>query len=680
MKNDLEQNEYVTGVKQGEVSADSSTQRQFWQKAFSRNIGLMSETELALLQKAKVAIPGMGGVGGVHLITLVRSGVGRFSIADFDEFGVENTNRQYGARVANYDKKKLDVMKSDALSINPHVDIQTFPQGVTEENLDSFLEDVDVVIDGFDFFEINMRRKLFARAREKGIFVITAGPIGFGCSMLIFHPEKGLSFDEYFNLSDADKPEDKYIKFAIGLTPQTDYLQYVDISKVSISGKYGPSLGLACQLCSSMASSEALRILLNRGDSKSAPYYFRFDPYLQVYHKKYLPWGNKNPLQRLRFTLAKKQFSKASSKLNFPVQPQVQTPQDTPSDEVIKYLVSMATWAPSGDNSQHWKFSWDGEVLTVVEDVTRSEFSYAANSEPMLIAYGAAIENISIAATQFGFTTDVTINSELPNGADIAKIRFKHTGASQDPLVDAITQRHTNRSLYQRRKVPAKIVNELIDCAKSDGVLLDWIDSPAEMKLFKGIAKTTDSIIWKTKSLHGDLSRWIRQDYRQHQDGLSYDSLNFDPIQKLFGPVLGNWRFASLLNTIGCTFLPVSHSQRWMKHSGAYCVLVVDHRSSEAFLNGGRALQRFWLHATSLGLSLQPMTSTVIFLNHLAEQQTDIFSKESIEQLEEVREVMQERYGKSRVPLFFFRVGYSKEFKARSPRRNVDEVLSINKP
>ena len=65
--------------------------------AFSRNIGWVTEAEQTSLRQARVAIAGLGGVGGAHLLTLARLGVGRFNISDFDRFEQHNYNRQVGA-------------------------------------------------------------------------------------------------------------------------------------------------------------------------------------------------------------------------------------------------------------------------------------------------------------------------------------------------------------------------------------------------------------------------------------------------------------------------------------------------------------------------------------------------------------------------------------------------------
>ena len=101
----------------------------YLEDALSRNIGFFSMAEQDRLLNATVAIPGLGGVGGAHLITLARMGIGRFHLADFDVFEPANLNRQYGAKVSHFGRPKLDVMVEEALNINPFLDIRKIPRG-----------------------------------------------------------------------------------------------------------------------------------------------------------------------------------------------------------------------------------------------------------------------------------------------------------------------------------------------------------------------------------------------------------------------------------------------------------------------------------------------------------------------------------------------------------------------
>ena len=71
-----------------------------YEEAFSRNIGWLTEDEQQLLRGKRIAIAGLGGVGGSHLLTLSRLGVGAFNIADLDTFELANMNRQAGASMA----------------------------------------------------------------------------------------------------------------------------------------------------------------------------------------------------------------------------------------------------------------------------------------------------------------------------------------------------------------------------------------------------------------------------------------------------------------------------------------------------------------------------------------------------------------------------------------------------
>ena len=84
--------------------------------AFTRNIGWVTEWEQDLLRGKRVAIAGLGGVGGSHLLTLTRMGIGAFSLADFDTFDYANFNRQVGATIASVGRRKLDVMSEMAFA------------------------------------------------------------------------------------------------------------------------------------------------------------------------------------------------------------------------------------------------------------------------------------------------------------------------------------------------------------------------------------------------------------------------------------------------------------------------------------------------------------------------------------------------------------------------------------
>lgn len=267
--------------------------------AFCRHRGLLNAEEQDKLRNSRVAIAGLGGVGGIHLVTLARLGVGSFHVADPDCFDVVNFNRQYGATIRTLGQSKAEVMAAEARAINPDVQLRDFREAISAINVDAFLDGVDVFIDGIDFFALQARRSVFQEARRRGIWAVTAGPIGFSTAWLVFDP-RGMSFDDYFDFHDGMDPVEEIAAFAVGLAPRATHLRYLDLSAVDPQSGRGPSVGLACQLCAGVAAAEVVKILLGRGSLRPVPHYSQFDAYRQILRTGRLAWGNRHPLQRLK--------------------------------------------------------------------------------------------------------------------------------------------------------------------------------------------------------------------------------------------------------------------------------------------------------------------------------------------------------------------------------------------
>lgn len=277
--------------------------------AFSRTIGFVTKAEQQTLKNKTVAVAGLGGVGGGHVINLARLGVGAIHISDMDSFGVENFNRQAGANMKTVGRSKAEVAAEMALAINPEIKIKIFPEGVTTANMADFFSGVDAYIDGLDFFAFKIRKEVFQYCYEKNIPATTVGPIGMGAALINFIPGK-MSFNEYFQWKDGDSDLELAIKFLIGLTPKAPHRHYVvDPTAMNFKARKGPSTPMGCELSAGVAGTEILKILLNRGPIRAAPHSFTFDAFNNKVFHTYLPWGNRGPLQRLKFFLAKKKMS-----------------------------------------------------------------------------------------------------------------------------------------------------------------------------------------------------------------------------------------------------------------------------------------------------------------------------------------------------------------------------------
>ena len=275
--------------------------------AFDRNIGWLTTAEQERLRDTRIAIAGMGGVGGSHLLTLARLGIGRFTIADPDRFELANFNRQAGAMMSTIGRAKVDVLAEMAHDINPECEITVVPNGVDEGNVDQFFEGADLYVDGLDAFAFSAREMVFAYCAGHRIPAITVAPLGMSAALLNFMPGR-MTFEEYFGLSGCPDVE-KAIRFLVGFAPSLLHRHYlVDPTRVNLAERRGPSTGLSCELCAGVAAAEAVKIRLGRGRVWAAPHAVQFDGFSNRVARTWRPGGNRHPLNRLAIAIAKRQL------------------------------------------------------------------------------------------------------------------------------------------------------------------------------------------------------------------------------------------------------------------------------------------------------------------------------------------------------------------------------------
>jgi len=140
---------------------------------FSRTSLLLGEEAMTKLKNSRVAIFGIGGVGGYVCEALVRSGVGQFDLIDDDKVCLTNINRQIIATRKTVGKYKVDVMKERMEDINPDVCVNTYKCFFLPENADDFpFDEYDYVVDAVD--TVTAKIELVMKCQEKGIPIISS--------------------------------------------------------------------------------------------------------------------------------------------------------------------------------------------------------------------------------------------------------------------------------------------------------------------------------------------------------------------------------------------------------------------------------------------------------------------------------------------------------------------------
>ncbi len=141
-------------------------------QAFSRTAALLGAQAMEKLQNARVAVFGLGGVGGYCLEALARSGVGSFDLIDADTIDVTNINRQILALSDNVGRYKTEVARERVLDINPSAEVRTFNLFYDENTCSKFdFSDYDYIVDAID--TVSAKVDLAVRAKQAGVKIIS---------------------------------------------------------------------------------------------------------------------------------------------------------------------------------------------------------------------------------------------------------------------------------------------------------------------------------------------------------------------------------------------------------------------------------------------------------------------------------------------------------------------------
>lgn len=352
------------------------------------------------------------------------------------------------------------------------------------------------------------------------------------------------------------------------------------------------------------------------------------------------------------------------------------------SEDIIRHIVDMGTMAPSADNCQPWKFTWDKTTLTLRSDPKRTGFFYDINEESTLMTLGAVLENISTAATHYGLTINYNLKPSNLNEITI-EITFQNENCPEDPLYSFIPLRKTNRLPFIKKSTTQTDKEKLTNiCNNYSNQSLFLFEDNESKKTFKKIIFDADRILFENKDLHQGLFKWIWMEKDSvKKDGMDLSVLGIKGLQKKIFPLFGSWRILSWGNKIGMSMIPGINSLLLLKNTPTYGMLTTTERNQSGYIESGRTMEKLWVSATSLGLAVHPMAGFTFLLNHYVEEKACRFSEKHREMIKTMINLYNKTIGpiEENYPVMFFRIGQPKKITNKSSRRELEEVFSIIK-
>ena len=289
------------------------------------------------------------------------------------------------------------------------------------------------------------------------------------------------------------------------------------------------------------------------------------------------------------------------------------------SRDTLTNILELARWAPSGDNTQPWRFEIvDEHLIRVYGSDTRDHILYDYDGHPSHIAHGALLETMRIAASGFGMKTSWTVSSEGEHRDPVYDVRLAQDSALvPDPLFPCIETRTVQRRVMNTTPLTGTQRRALIDAA-GDGFSVQLFESLGQRMKMAGLLWDSAKIRLtcpEAYPVHKEIIEWRA---RYSKDRIPEQAVGVDPATaRLMEWVMQSWGRVTFFNRyflgtvaprIQLDLLPALFcAAHLLVRPLRPPVLLTD------WVQLGIAVQRIWLTATHHGLHLQPQMTPVIF-------------------------------------------------------------------
>lgn len=280
------------------------------------------------------------------------------------------------------------------------------------------------------------------------------------------------------------------------------------------------------------------------------------------------------------------------------------------SKELLIDILRDGCRAPSGDNAQPWRFRVTGNVLQVINAAEKDTSLFNWQQRTNHVALGACIENIRLSAGSHGYRADIAL---LPDAADefvVAEIALVPNAGAKAELANQIPVRASNRRMYEPRPIEVEKLAALTDLSGDDGRIIVRTERDAINKLAH-IVSAGEKLALENKSIHDFLFSHItwskEEDAQKH--GFLIDTFEFTPPQRAAFRFFSRWSILKLFLPLGISKAIAKDMERVHATAAAFGAVLTQGDTPQDFLRAGMLLERMWLTATSLGLSLQGVTA-----------------------------------------------------------------------
>ncbi len=560
-----------------------------------RNRHKLTAADLDAAAKLRIGVVGLS-VGHAIALTLTLEGLaGELRLADFDDLELTNMNR-IPATLLDIDTNKAVVASRRISEIDPYLTTSVFPDGITSENIDEFVDGLDLVVEECDSFDVKVLVR--QRCRELGIPVLMETSDGGTLDVERFdlEPDRPL----FHGLAGDLRVEDLVGLDRAHLTPLA--VKVLEPARVT-----APMAASAIELGHSVTAwpqlagdvllggatvAAAVRRLVQGRPLPSGRVRFDRDTWLD---------GLSDPLHR---TFDDARATGESARREIPVEQM--------SD--LELITHAATRAPSAGNQQPWQITADDDSVTIALDRSRTS-TLDIEHRASAVAVGAALHNARVAAASRGVLDDVEVVAD--DRTIHGRVRLKGLGAGvhapeHERELRTLLARSTRRGPGDGSPLGDDDLIRLADVADTEITRLVPLADRARITTFASISDRSDRVRFLTPELHREMFAELTAD---PADGAGIDiaSLDLPPAMAGMLDVLRRGDVMALLDEWGGGAALGADAAARVTSASGILLLVQRGRTPADYLRAGLVTEQVWVAAEQLGYAVHPMTPAFLY-------------------------------------------------------------------
>jgi len=658
-------------------------EKMFVEVRTSRNHYKITPQEQAQLACKIVGVIGLSVGQSVAVTMAMERTCGELRLADFDALELTNLNR-IRTGIHNLGVPKVVSVAREISEIDPFIKVKIFPQGLNESNMDEYLLSdgkMDLLIEESDGFDIKILSRIRARQLRIPVLMEASDRCMVDVERFDLEPNRDIlhGLVNHLNVEELKRlktTEEKipYMMDILGLETASTRLK-ASMLEIEQTINTWPQLASAVTMGGGITTDVARRILLSKF-LKSGRFFVDVEEII-----------SDNPTSLNKQTKGKdirNEFSFEMAMQNIPAQ--LNKPSLSIDREKITALVNSACLAPSGGNSQPWRWIFTNNTLFLFNPFPPSATLLDFNGAASQIAMGAALENIVTLAQSMCWNCHFTYNQPKNIHDWLVAVNFAETTIVTEAVskrVPAIYFRNTNRKISPRTSLDSFILNKIKLAAEEiNGATVEFLVSEQDLKDAGEILSELEKIRILDSSGHRDFvneMRWTDEESKSTGDGVDIKTVDITNSELAGFKIARDKGVIELVSEWNGGDAFKKLTKKGVDGAGAVGILYISREGESNYLEAGRALEKIWLETNLNGIALHPVSACLFLYERLFKGNGQGLDAKTIAALKQIRPAFEKIFCRKNgfKEMFIFRLTNCGEAEVKSLRKPLEQVFQL---